>query len=359
MVGAPVTPASGKPLQRLFAMMAGSLGETLGALVNTPIVARPGQLRVVDADEHVRSLAKPAAVARGALDKAYAGKTLATAVDMADAIAMAGLLMLTPQDVIEQRRAAGVLEGEDAEAFHELGNVLYSGIGNVLREHVADSDVRQRDHGVVRPGLDKDGLLGAGELVVCDFALQVGSHPPTAGAFVLDLATAEAWNKAPLARVGDEAAAAPPTAEAPASAAAAAAVGPDEPFADIPGQPIRGRLAAFVGDAKTFELLRRSCRRVGLELIQHTRVEVPNPASHRDEIVVIDVPGNEERRIDWCRRVKEFQAAVRIVLLLHRPSRQSVKLAFESKADVILGLPCAEAQLSQRLAALVEATPAS
>jgi hypothetical protein len=361
MVGAPVTPASSKPLQRLFAMLAGSLGETLGALVNTPIVARPGELRIVDADEHVRALAKPAAVARGALDKAFAGRTFAAAFDMADAIAMAGLLMMTPQDVIEQRRAAGVLDGEDAEAFHELGNVLYSGLGNVLREQVADVDIRQRDHGVVRPGLDKDGLLGAGDLVVCHFALQVGDLPATVGAFAVDLATAEAWNKAPLARAGDAPAAAPaaPAAPAEAPAAAAAATGPDEPFESIPEAPIRGRLAAFVGDPKTIDLVRRCCRRVGLELVRHTSVEVPNPAGHRDEIVVIDVQGNEERRIEWCRRVKEFQPAVRIALLLHRPSRQSVKLAFEAKADVILGLPCAEAHLSQRLAALLEPSPAA
>jgi CheY-like chemotaxis protein len=358
MAGAPVTTASSKLLQRLFAMMAGSLGETLGALINTQIVARPGELRIVDADEHVRALDKPAAVARGALDKAFAGRTFATAFDMVDALAMAGLLMLTPQEVVEQRRAAGVLDGEDAEAFQELGNVLYSGIGNVLREHVAECDVRQRDHGVVRPGLDKDGLLGAGDLVVCDFALKVGAYPATEGAFVLDLATAEAWNKGALARVGAEAAAAPaaPTPEAPPPPAAAA--GPDEPFESIPEAPIRGRLAAFVCDPKALDLVRRSCRRVGLELATHNRVEVPNPASHRDEIVVIDVPGNEERRIDWCRRVKEYQPNVRIVLLLHRPSRQSVAQCFAAKADVILGVPCAEAQLSQRLSALLE-TPAA
>jgi hypothetical protein len=358
MAGVPVTTASSKPLQRLFAMMAGSLGETLGALINTPIVARPGELRIVDADEHVRALDKPAAVARGALDKAFAGRTFATAFEMVDALAMAGLLMMTPQDVIEQRRAAGVLDGEDAEAFQELGNVLYSGIGNVLREHVAECDVRQRDHGVVRPGLDKDGLLGAGDLVVCDFALKIGAYPATEGAFVLDLATAEAWNKGALARVGAEAAAAP-AAPAPEAPPPAAAAGPDEPFESIPEAPIRGRLAAFVGDPKTIDLVRRCCRRVGLELVRHTSVEVPNPAGHRDEIVVIDVQGNEERRIEWCRRVKEFQPAVRIALLLHRPSRQSVKLAFEAKADVILGLPCAEAHLSQRLAALLEPSPAA
>ena len=354
MAGAKVTHASSKPLQRLFAMLAGSLGETLGSLVNSPIVARPGELRIVDADEHVRGLSRPSAIARGALDKAYAGRTFATAIDVADAIAMAGLLMLTPVDVVETRRAAGALEGDDAEAFQELGNVLYAGLGNVLRKQVADSDVRQRDCGIVRPGLDANGLFGAGELVVCDLSLQVGDHPATQGAFALDLATAEAWNQGPLAREGAGAGGAE-VEVAPAAAPAPTADGParDDPFDSIPAAEIRGRLAAFVFEPKALDLVHRSCRRIGLELVRHSSIEVPNPAGHRDEIVVIDVPANDDRRIEWCRRVKEFQPKARIVLLLHRPARQTVTTAFAAKADVIIGLPCPESRLSPRLAALL------
>ena len=120
MTGAPLKQGTGKELKKLFAMLAGSMGETLGSLVSKPIVVRPGEIAVVDVEAWLNALPKASAVARGALDKGYAGKSFATMIDVPDAIAMAGMLMMTPDHVIEQRRAAGVLEGEDAEAFGEL-----------------------------------------------------------------------------------------------------------------------------------------------------------------------------------------------------------------------------------------------
>jgi len=173
MAGATLKQGNGKELRKLFAMLAGSMGETLGSLVSKPIVVRPGEPTLVDVDDWVAALPKAAAVARGALDKGFAGKSFLTVVDVPDAVAMAGLLMMTPDHVIEQRRAAGVLDGEDAEAFGELGNVLYSGLGNVLREQVGNIDVRFQDHGVVKPGLDKDGVLGVRKLAVFPFTLKV------------------------------------------------------------------------------------------------------------------------------------------------------------------------------------------
>lgn len=353
MTGAPLKQGTGKELRKLFAMLAGSMGETLGSLVSKPIVVRPGELAVVDVDAWLNALPKASAVARGALDKGFAGKSFATMIDVPDAIAMAGMLMMTPDHVIEQRRAAGVLDGEDAEAFGELGNVLYSGLGNVLREQVGNIDVRFQDHGVVKPALDQDGVLGEGELVVCPFSLKVGGQPETQGAFAVDVATAEAWNKAPLER-GEAAAAAAGDA---AKAAEGAARADDDGLESIPLAEIRGALAAFVADPDAYKTLRRSCRRVGLELRRHGRGEIPNPAAHRNEIVVVDVPLNEERRFDWCKRIKEFASTSKVALLLHHPSRPRVTRAFLSKADVIVGMPCEEAQLSQKLAALLEPAP--
>jgi CheY-like chemotaxis protein len=96
-------------------------------------------------------------------------------------------------------------------------------------------------------------------------------------------------------------------------------------------------------------VLRLSCRRVGLELTRHGRGEIPNPAAHRNEIVVLDVPPGEDRRFDWCRRIKDLSETTRVMLLLHHPSRQRVTQAFLSRADAILGFPCEEPQLSQKL----------
>lgn len=354
MAGTTLKQGTGKELRKLFAMLAGSMGETLGSLVSKPIVVRPGEPTLVDVDDWVAALPRSAAVARGALDKGYAGKSFLTVVDVPDAIAMAGLLMMTPDHVIEQRRAAGVLEGEDAEAFGELGNVLYSGLGNVLREQVGNIDVRFQDHGVVKPGLDKDGVLGVGKLAVFPFTLKVGNLPETQGALAVDVATGEAWNKAPLEPAGADT---PTGADDAGKDAAAGLRGDDDGLESIPQAEIRGALAAFLADPDVLRTLRKSCRRVGLELRRHGRGEIPNPAAHRNEIVVLDVPLNEERRFDWCKRIKEFAPTTKVALLIHHPSRPRVTRAFLSKADVILGYPCDEAQLSARLTALLEPAP--
>jgi len=345
-------PGTAKELKKLFAMLLGSIGETLGSLVNKPITVRPVDPEVRDVESFLTVVARPCAVARGALDKGFAGKSFLTLIEVPDAVAMAGLLMMTPEDVIGQRRTKGVIEGEDAEAFGELGNVLYSGLGNVLREQLANIDVRYQDFGVVKPGVDKDGILGSDELFVYGFRMKVGEYPESTGAVAVDRATAEAWNKGPLELGSAEAAANAPAKEAgPATAARP----DDDGLESIPAAPIRGTLAAFVLQPDAFRMLRRSCRRVGLELRRHGRGEVPNPAAHKNELVLLDVPPGEERRFDWCRRIKELTESTKVVLLIHHPSRQRVTQAFLSKADAILGFPCEEMQLSQKLGALLPA----
>jgi hypothetical protein len=355
MTATTLKPGSGKDLRRLFALLTSSIGETLGSLVGRELVVRPGEPELTEVDAFVNALPRGCAVARGAMDKGFAGKTFHVLTETADAITMAGLLMMTPDDVIAQRRNKGTLEGEDAEAFGELGNVLYSGFGNVLREQVGNIDIRYQDHGVVKPGVDKDGLLGTGTLFALPFKLKVGDSPETTGALVVDQATAEQWNKGPL-ELGDAPAAAP-AAAAPAAGAPATGRAEDEGLESIPAAPIRGTLAAFVLHPDVFRMLRRSCRRVGLDLRRHGRGEIPNPAAHKNEIVLLDVPPGEDRRFDWCRRIKEISESTKVVLLILQPSRQRVTQAFVSKADAILGFPCDELQLSQKLGSLVPAAP--
>lgn len=355
MANSPLRQGTGKELRTLFAMLTNSIGETLGSLVGRELAVRPGDVGLLDAEALLATFEKPFAVARGALDKGFAGKTLYTLFEAPDAIAMAGMLMMTPDDVIQQRRAKGTIEGEDAEAFGELGNVLYSGMGNVLRENVQNVDIRLQDHGVVKPGLDPNGLLAAGPLVAITFRMKVGEYPESTGFLVVDLETAEAWNKAPLETNSADAPAAAPA--GPTKAAPAGLRLEEDGLQDIPAAPIRGTLAAFLVQADVFRVLRRSCRRVGLELRRHGRGEIPNPAAHKNEIVLLDVPPGEERRFEWCRRIKEFGATTKVVLLLHHPSRQRVTQAFLSRADAIVGFPCEEPQLSQKLDALAQDAP--
>ncbi|MCB9884208.1 MAG: hypothetical protein H6838_01885 [Planctomycetes bacterium] len=356
MAGSTLKPGTGKELKRLFAMLTSAIGETLGSLVGRELSVRPLEPEIIDAEGLVAQLERASAVARGALDKEFAGRSLLTLVEVPDAIAMSGMLMMTPEHVINQHRAKGALDGEDAEAFSELGNVLYSGLGNVLRDNLGNADVRMQDQGIVKPGFDQDGILGEGPLVVAPFKLKVADYPESAGYLVIDLATAEAWNKAPLESKSGAVVAAVEGGDAPG--AALAGLRPDDDGIEtIPAAPIRGKLAAFVQQTEVFRVLRRSCRRVGLELRRHGRGEIPNPAAHRGEIVLLDIPATEERRFEWCRRVKEFGLDTKVVLLLHHPSRGVVTQAFLSKADTILGFPCEELQLSQKLEALLADLP--
>lgn len=357
MAGSTLKHGSGKELKKLFALMTSAIGETLGSLVGRELALKPAEVEVLDDERLIASLHRPYVVARGALSKDFAGKTIYAMFEVQDAVAMAGMLMMTPDHVIEQRRTKSVLEGEDLEAFGELGNVLYSGIGNVLRENVPNVDVRLQDHGQVQPSVDKDKLIAAGPLAAFGFRLKVGSFPETTAYLVTDLPTAEAWNKAPL-ECGED-----PVAAAPAGASGKPGAGgrlDDDGLDAIPPAPIRGVLAAYVLQAEVLRTLRRSCRRVGLELRRHGRGEIPNPAAHKNEIVLLDVPPGEDRRFDWVRRIKEFSATAKVVLLIHHPSRPRVTQAFLSRADVILGFPCDEGQLSHKLGTMLpeESPPA-
>jgi hypothetical protein len=342
---------TGEELKQLFAMLGQSIRGSLGPLVGREIVVESLEPEMIEVATLVAGIEKPSALARGMMEKGFAGRVLYVLFDLPDAVAMAGHLMLSADEVIAERRTRSTFETEDAQAFGELGNVLFAGFGNVLRAQIANIDVRMQDHGVVQPGLDK-GLFGTDPLVAFSFKLTVGDHPESIGRIVVDRLTAEAWNKAPL-ESNDTAA---ETRGGPSSGASAV-VKDDEGFEGIPAAPIRGTIAAFVLQPEVFPTLRRSCRRVGFDLRRHGRGEIPNPAAHKNEVVLLDVPPGEDRRFDWCRRIKEMSSSTRVVLLIHHPSRQRVVMAFMAQADVILGFPCAEEDLSLKLGSILPPVP--
>lgn len=341
-----VKTGSAKELQRLCAMLTSTIGEGLGSLVGRELVARPGDVELHACDAFVRALPRSFVVARGAMEKSAAGKTLQVLIEVPDAVAMGGLLMMTAEETLVERRAKGDFTSEDAASFGELGNVIFAGFGNVLRDNVGNIEVKFQDQTTAKADSDP-GVLGAGQVVAFPFRLKLGEYPESLGYLVIDQATAEAWNKGPLA-AGDPAPAKPVTGTRVE----------DDGLEAIPAAPIRGTLAAFVMQPEVFRLLRRSCRRVGLEMRRHGRGEIPNPAAHRNEIVLMDVPPGEDRRFDWCRRIKELSTTTKVVLLIHHPSRQRVTQAFLSRADAILGFPCEEAQLSQKLGTMIPNAPA-
>lgn len=345
MAAAALKQGTDTELRTLLEKAVSSIGETLSSLVGREIHVERGDVACQDPQDLLGALPRSCSVARGAMDKGYAGKSMLMLLEVPDAVAMAGLLMMTPEDVIAERRKADTLDGEDIEAFGELGNVLYSGFSNVLREGLSDFDVRMQDQGHVDVDKDPDGVLGTERLVTIAFKMKVGEFPESKGVLAIDLETAERWNGAPVEPVGG-----------PSEPQSGGRI-EDEGLDSIPAAPIRGSLAAFVTKSDALRLLRLSCRRVGLELRRHGRGEIPNPAAHRHEIVVLDVPPGEERRFDWCRRIKDLSETTRVVLLLHHASRQRVTQAFLSRADAILGFPCEEPQLSQKLEQLIPDPP--
>ena len=351
MSGTTIKQGTGEELKRLFGMLGGSITGSLGPLVGRAIVVEALEPEVIEVATLVAGIDRPCALARGIMEKGFAGKVLYALFDLPDAVAMTGHLMLATDEVIAERRTKPTFEIEDAQAFGELGNVLFAGFAYVLREQLGNIDVRMQDHSVVQPGLHK-GLFGTEPLVVFSFRLRVGEHPESIGRLVVDRVTAEAWNKAPLESQDPalDARSAP-------SYGAGAPTKDDEGFDSIPAAPIRSTIAAFVAQPEVFPTLRRSCRRVGFDLRRHGRGEIPNPAAHKNEVVLLDVPPGEERRFDWCRRIKELSPSTRVVLLIHQPSRQRVVMAFMSHADVILGFPCEEADLSLKLGSILPPLP--
>ncbi len=342
MATAALKQGTGTEVRMLLERVVRSIEGTLGSLVGREIHVTAGEVSCQDPEDVRSSLAGPVVVARGDMDKGYAGKAMLAAFEVPDAVAMAGLLMMTPDDVIAERRKTARLEGEDIEAFGELGNVLYSGITDAVRERVEDFGVRMQAQGHVSADDDEADLLGSEQLVTISFGLRVGDYAETKALIAVDVETATRWNGAPIERVGE--APAPPM----------TALADEEGLEDIPAAPIRGALAAFVTHAEAFRLLRRSGRRVGLGVRRHGRGEVPNPSAHRGEVVVMDVPPGEEKRFHWCSRLKELSPSTKVVLLLHHASRARVTQAFLAKADAIVAYPCAEPELSQKLTPLVE-----
>lgn len=126
---------------------------------------------------------------------------------------------------------------------------------------------------------------------------------------------------------------------------------------DGPAVPIRGRLAAFLTDVATAAVIKRGCRRAGLEFDKHPRGDVPNPAALKDAIVLIEIAPTEDRRFDWCRRIKTLRPQTKVVLLLVVPSRPHVLQAARVGADVVLGHPVSTQLLVAKLNALLEPAP--
>jgi CheY-like chemotaxis protein len=303
-----VKPPTNQTLEHLLHSMLDVATEALKGAVGHELTAIPGRFATTNPDALLRKIESDHAV-----------------------------MMMSPQDVIEEHRKTHTLEGDELEAFAEIANIFCSGVDRLLRESLeGDVALRARDHGLIKPGEDPRDLLGKEQMIGFSFTLTIHGFPESTGLICLEPRTAERWNSQPLSLQEQD----------------HEALSIPAPGDQILHAPLRGLLTAYVVDQESLSFLRDSCRRAGLELHRRSRNDVPDPTEHRDGIVLMDVPSGERRRFDWCKRLKLNNPDVKVVLLIHHPSRARMLEGFLAKADAIMSWPITEAELSHKLSAL-------
>lgn len=131
----------------------------------------------------------------------------------------------------------------------------------------------------------------------------------------------------------------------------------EESPAAPPGDPEERVLACYFGDGEGAGVVREACERIGVRMQRHGRHEVPNPGAHRHGVVLLDVPAGQERRFEWSRRLKKHDPSIRVILLVHEPTRARVMRGAMSGADVMLGFPVTADELAAKLRELFAGSP--
>ena len=364
-----MTQRGNEPLEELLGSLAATIAETLNALVGRSLTAELGTLLETNPEKLLSEMNAQHAVVRGALDKDYAGQTVRFLSPAREASTLSDHLMMSADETIEEHRKKGTLDGESLETFSEIANVLCSGVDTAIREKVTgDVVLRCQDHGVVARDADPEDYLGGTNLVAFMFPFTIDGYPESEVTILLEPETAERWNGGPLGWSDEQGSAEPaqqaaepagPTELASSAEPAGLATTAPEPVVEddleeIPEAPICGQLAVYLLDKESLQSIRKSCRRIGLELDRHAPGKIPNPSAHRGDVVVIEVPPADAQRFEWCRRLKTFAGDIKVILLLRSPTRHEVVQGFIAEADAILGLPFTEPQLSNKLALLME-----
>ncbi len=260
---------------------------------------------------------------------------LAVLTPLASTIAMTSFARHLPDAQALANRNTGEWTADDENSFPMIANTILECCEQSLREHSnRETSLEIGSFEVLAKGVDPDAsVFGDSALLMVPLSWRVGEFAEERGAILFPLEAAEALNDEPLRFVARD---------------------DDGDEEDIEPAPIRGKLAAYVAHADVIKVVRRACRRVGLECDRRPSSEVPNPSAFEDTIVLIEIGPGDERRFDWCRRLKIAGSALQVVLLLKEPTRRSVALAFRAAADTVLGFPTRERQLSIRLEELLE-----
>jgi hypothetical protein len=323
-----------------------TLVDSLGSVVVQPIIATPaGEITCVDRDEWLESISNSRVVVRGQLGGPHEGHSLHIVFDIVDAITLSDHMMLTSDEVVDADRDALTFEQEHHESFAEVSNIVCSGINTMMRREVGPREgLRVSEFATIRPNYDPSQVLGRGAALVCDFNLRIGNYPETQIVVVIDHEVAQAWNgETPLFVFGDDLTSSDEMAHEGLGATGT-----------IAEKSRRTTLSTFTTSPELAALIQKCGQVLDLKIQRHARTDIPNPAAHRDEIVLIEIPVGEEKRFEWARRLKQYHRDLPLALLIHEPSRPRVVQGLLTRANVILAWPSGESQLLAKLEPLIE-----
>jgi hypothetical protein len=210
-----------------------------------------------------------------------------------------------------------------------------SGFGNVLREQVGNIDIRIPGPRHRQAGRRQvDGLLGDRELS-WSFPFKHQGWRRSAESTRARLMRRrrdrrDRGTRGRIEGIGDAApAAAPAAAAAPATTAAVPRnVARTTALESIPAAPIQRHAGGVPRCIPTCSACcDAACRRVGLELRRHGRGEIPNPAAHKSEIVLLDVPPRARTGASTgagaSRRLSDSTKVVLLILQAVAPARDA------------------------------------
>ena len=315
-------PNAASTLEALLETTNAALIESLLTQTGVELRATDGEIVCLQPSDVLERVDGEITIARAALGGEFDGRSLRVILASRETATIAGHVQSLDDAEIETNREAGKLEGGSLAEFEGIACTLFEALASKLGGSLdAECSVAPDGHGTLALDGEPEGWLGTDELVAYRTKFQIGDAPTSEMWLCIDRATAEAWNGAPFDSGSNE----------------------PEPI------PTRGTISCYLADAEPYNLVRRACRRSGLDTDHRPSSEVPNPAAYRGKLVLIDIPVRSDRRFDWCRRLKDYDPTCRVVLMLRQPSRQRVVQGFLARADVIVGWPLEEEELTAKL----------
>ncbi len=310
-----------------------SMEENLVALVERPVSLKAREGGIASSAEFRDSLQETWPVLVGQLSKEYEGH-ISFLVNLPDAATLACLLRMVASEMVKERREQKEYDDEDREAFGEVGNILFSVVDEILRKNLPKAvSFRLVKTTELEPGKEDEDVFPGGEIYALGIEIKVGDFPEGEGFLLLPASFAEELNGAPLS--GEE-------------------EGGEKEKEALP-ERLEGNLVVFGVTGALGKLARDAGEKVGLQVDVRPPGEVPNPATLKDCIVLLEIPDEEEKYLQWCRRLKKAEPGVPILAALGWPTKRNVLLAFKAGADQILGLPCKADDLLRKVWKILQA----